>query len=66
MIRFTISDWIKTVAIALAILLFASLWAAIDSRSDRPNSKWRSLRKGLENIESETKKREAIIEGLNP
>jgi hypothetical protein len=55
MLRLTITDWIKTVAIALTILLFALLWAAIDPHSDRPNSKWRFLRKGLDHIESEVK-----------
>lgn len=65
MIRFTTIDWIKTAAIALTILLLALLWAAIDSRSDRPNSPWRSLRRGLEHIDSEMKQRDETVEELN-
>lgn len=65
MFRFTIADWAKTAAIALTVLLLALLWVAIDSRSDRSNSKWRFLRRGLENIDSEMKKRDEAIKELN-
>jgi hypothetical protein len=65
MIRFTITDWVKTVAIALTVVLLALLSVAINSRSDRPYSQWRFLRQGLENIDSEMKKRDEAMEELN-
>ena len=64
MFCFTITDWVKTIAIALTIVLLALLLVAINSRSDQPNSQWRSLRRGLEHIDSEMKKRDEAMQEL--
>jgi len=63
-IKFTATDWLKTAAMALVIVLLAVLGAIVESYSSRSGSKWRFLRTGLQHIDSEMRKRDETMREL--
>lgn len=64
MFRITLIDWLKPLAIALAVLLWVLLLMELDAKSGSGHSQWSSLRRGLENIDSSMKDRDQQIKEL--